>query len=105
LDRKFVNLPNIREAQIRQEKIGEKLFLVRPGKRYKKEDEGHLRAQITKTIYDDSHIEIEYVDDIERTARGKLRFVVSSILAEDVVGYGVLPPPSLSALAGGGIDR
>ena len=105
LDRIFENLPNIREAQIRQEKIGEILFLVRPGKRYKKEDEARLRAQIAKTIYDGSHIEIEYVDDIERTARGKLRFVVSSIPAEDVVGYEVLPPPSLSALAGGGIDR
>ena len=71
---------------------------------YTKEDEIQLRAEIERTIYDGSQISIEYVDEIERTARGKLRFVVSSVPAEDVVGYKVLPPPSLSALGNGDND-
>jgi hypothetical protein len=57
-----------------------------------------LRDAIKNTIHDDSHITIEYVDEIMRTENGKLRYVVSSVPAKDVVGYEVLPPPSLSAL-------
>jgi phenylacetate-CoA ligase len=104
LDRIFYNLPNVREAQVRQDTIGEIKFLIRPGAMYKKEDEIRLLAEIEKTIYDGSHIAVEYVDEVERTARGKLRFVVSSVPAEDVVGYEVLPPPSLSALGNGDAD-
>jgi phenylacetate-CoA ligase len=104
LDRIFVNLPNVREAQIRQDAVGEIQFLVRRGVLYTKEDEIQLRAEIERTIYDGTQISIEYVDEIERTARGKLRFVVSSVPAEDVVGYKVLPPPSLSALGNGDND-
>jgi hypothetical protein len=91
-------------VQIRQDKLGEIQFLIRPEALYKKEDEIRLRAEIEKTIYDGSHITIEYVDEIERTARGKLRFVVSTVPAEDVVGYEILPPPSMSALGSSGVD-
>lgn len=104
LDRIFVSFPNVREAQIRQDKSGEILFLVRTGTHYTKEDEKRLRDAINNTILDGSHIAIEYVDEIERTKNGKLRCVVSSVPAEDVVGYEVLPPPSLSALKSDGVD-
>jgi len=50
LDRIFVNLPNVREAQIRQDAVGEIQFLVRRGVLYTKEDEIQLRAEIERTI-------------------------------------------------------
>jgi phenylacetate-coenzyme A ligase PaaK-like adenylate-forming protein len=104
LDRIFYNVRNVHEAQIRQDKVGEIKVLVRPGALYKTEDELRLRTEIEKTIHDGSQITIEYVDEVERTARGKLRFVVSTVSAEDVVGYEVLPPPSLSALENRGVS-
>jgi phenylacetate-CoA ligase len=100
LDRILFCLRNIREAQIRQEKIGEILVLVRRGADYTRKDENLLRAEIVKTIHDDSKVKIEYVDEIERTASGKLRFVVSSVAAEDVAGYELLPPPQMPASSG-----
>ena len=75
LDRIVFGFQNIREAQIRQAVIGEIQVLVQPGAGYTKEDENLLRAAIKKTIHDDSKVTIDYVDEIERTASGKLRFV------------------------------
>jgi len=102
LDRIVFGFQNIREAQIRQAVIGEIQVLVQPGAGYTKEDENLLRAAIKKTIHDDSKVTIDYVDEIERTASGKLRFVLSTVEAEDVVGYEVLPPPQMSALESAG---
>ena len=94
----FFHFPSIREAQIRQEKIGDIRFLINRGRSYAKEDEVRLRKEIVKWVRDGSKITIEYVDVIERTKRGKLRLVVSSVPAEEAAGFEVLPPPSLSAL-------
>ncbi len=104
LDRIFNGFPNIKEAQIRQDKVGEIIFLVRVSAHYTKEEEKRLRDVIGKTISDGSRIAIEYVDEIPRTKNGKLRCVVSSLPAEDVVGYEVLPPPRMSALESDGVD-
>jgi phenylacetate-CoA ligase len=98
LDRIFYDFPNVHEAQIRQEKVGEIRFLVRRGAHYANEDDNRLRAEIAKWIRDGSKISIEYVDEIERTAMGKLRYVVSSVAPEEAAGHEVLPPPALSAL-------
>jgi phenylacetate-CoA ligase len=104
LDRIFFGFPNIIEAQIRQERIGEIQILVHAGNSYTKEDEALFRENIAKTIHDGSKIIIDYVDEIERTARGKLRLVVSSVPADEVVGYELLPPPRLSELERGAGD-
>jgi hypothetical protein len=98
LDRIFYRFPNITEAQIRQERIGEIRVLVRRGANYAKEEEESLRAEIAKTIQDGTKVVIDYVDEIERTASGELRFAVSSVAAEDVAGYELFPPPQMSAL-------
>jgi phenylacetate-CoA ligase len=98
LDRIFFRFPNIIEAQIRQERIGEIRVLVRRGASYAREEEESLRTEIAKTIHDGTKVVIDYVDEIGRTASGKLRFVVSSVAAEDVAGYELLPPPQMSAL-------
>jgi phenylacetate-CoA ligase len=102
LDRIFFGFLNIREAQIRQAKIGEIQVLVQAGAGYTKADESLLRAAIANTIHDDTKVTIDYVDEIERTASGKLRFVLSTVEAEDVAGYEVLPPPQMSALESAG---
>jgi phenylacetate-CoA ligase len=98
LDRIFYGLSNVREAQIRQERVGEIRFIVRRGVNYGSEDDARLRAEIATWIRDESKIVIEYVEEIERTERGKLRFVVSTVLVEETTGYELLPPPALLAL-------
>jgi phenylacetate-CoA ligase len=52
----FLKFPTIREAQIRQEKIGEIRFLVRRGTHYTKEDDTRLRGEIANKIRDGSKI-------------------------------------------------
>ncbi len=94
----FLKFPTIREAQIRQEKIGEIRFLVRRGTHYTKEDETRLLVDIASKIRDGSKISIEYVDEIERTARGKLRMVVSSVPAEETAGYMAINAPTIMEL-------
>jgi hypothetical protein len=93
-----VKFPSAREAQIRLEKVGEIRFLVRRGTSYTEEDDRRLRTEIGKWIQDGSKISIEHVDEIERTARGKLRFVVSSVPAKEAAEYRLPPPPALLAL-------
>jgi phenylacetate-CoA ligase len=91
----FNEFPTVLEAQIRQEIIGEIRILVRRGANYTKKDEKRLLAEIQRWINDGSIIAIEYVDEIERTARGKLRMVVSLVPAEDAAGYKLFSPPVL----------
>ena len=53
-------------------------------------------------VNDRLKIAIDYVDEIERTERGKLRLIARSVPPEDVVGRELLPPLRLSALENGG---
>jgi phenylacetate-CoA ligase len=92
----FYGFPTVHEAQIRQEKIGEVRFLIRRGEDYSNEDEKRLRASIARYIQDGSKISVEYVDDIERTERGKLRFVVSTVSAGEAAEYDVPLPSALT---------
>jgi phenylacetate-CoA ligase len=79
LDHIFKDMVLIREAQIRQEKIGEIVVLVVPGEGYGKTDETVLLEEIAKRLGNDTGVSIEYMKSLERTRAGKLRFVVSSL--------------------------
>jgi len=79
LDHIVKDMVNVRECQIVQEEKGAIQFRVVRGNSYSKRDEEKLRAESAKRLGDDMRIDIVYVDALERTDRGKLRFVVSRL--------------------------
>ena len=70
---------NIREAQICQRSSGDLLIRVVPSDRYTDADERTLLSETRLRVGESVEIEIARVEKIERTANGKLRFVVSEV--------------------------
>ena len=79
LDHIFKDLVNVREAQIRQSYPGRMTLCVVRGPHYGQGDEQRLRNETAKRVGDQVEFEIEYVEALPRTSRGKLRFVVSEM--------------------------
>ena len=79
LDHIFKNLINIREAQIYQSQKGKIELRIVKGQCYTDRDEQELLKETHKRVGDDMEIIVRYVDAIERTSAGKLRFVVSEL--------------------------
>lgn len=77
----FKDLVGIREAQIRQSKPGEITVIIVKSSRYQNSDEVEMRRQFASRLGPNMEIKTSYVDTIERTKRGKLRFVVNEIPA------------------------
>jgi phenylacetate-CoA ligase len=80
LDHIFKDLVHIREAQIHQQEKGNVTFIVVKGDGYdENEEESRLLAEARKRLGTDLDILIKYVDQIERSRTGKLRFVISDL--------------------------
>lgn len=79
MDHIFKDMINIREAQIYQRQAGEITIRVVRGARYTNADEARLLGEARKRVGAGADISIEYVESIERSKTGKLRFVISEI--------------------------
>jgi phenylacetate-CoA ligase len=79
LDHVFKDLVHVREAQLYQETPGAMIVRVVKGPAYADADERRLKAELVKRVGDDVEFTIEYRHQLERTPRGKLRFVVSRL--------------------------
>lgn len=79
LDHIFKDCVHVKEAQIVQEEVGQMTVKVVRGDEFQETDEEQLRQEIQQRVGDFLDYEIQYVDQIERTARGKLRFVISKV--------------------------
>ena len=79
MDHVFKDLVNIREAQIYQRVPGEIIIRIVPGDKYANNDEEELLRQTRKRVGKDTGITLKYVDSLERSKTGKLRFVVSEL--------------------------
>jgi phenylacetate-CoA ligase len=77
LDHAFKDLTNAREAQIRQRSREHVVVHVVPGPDWSSQDEERLIREMRLRLGDELRLEVAYVERIERTASGKLRFVVS----------------------------
>ena len=79
LDHIFKNARNIRECQIIQEKIDYFVFRVVPDQGYDDTVAQKLLEEAWRRLGEDVTIEIQLVDEIERTSRGKFRSVISKV--------------------------
>lgn len=86
MDHIFKDLLSIREAQIYNERPGKIVYRIVRGKDYGPQDEQRLLEETRLRLGDLVSIRIEYVDRIERSRTGKLRFVVSDIPDGRTVG-------------------
>lgn len=72
-------LRNVVECQVYQKVPGEIDIRVVRGSNYAEADDAVILYEARKRVGDDTKITIKYVDTIERTRNGKVRFVVSDI--------------------------
>jgi phenylacetate-CoA ligase len=79
LDFIFKPLNTVVESQIIQESIDQILIKIVPMTGYSPEDEKLLRGMVSKYIGKSINVKIELVKSIERTANGKIRYVISKV--------------------------
>lgn len=79
MDHIFKDMVNIRESQVFQETPEAVVFRVVKGDQYTQQDEELLLHEARKRLGDEIRITVDYVTELERSPRGKLRFVISKI--------------------------
>jgi len=79
LDHIFKAMIHIKEAQIYQKEIGKAEFRVVKGENYTQKDEEQLKHEIVEKLGKEFQYEIVYVPKIEKSKRGKLKFVVNEV--------------------------
>lgn len=82
LDHIFKDLTAISEAQIYQRVPGAITVRVVRGNHYTHADEERLLAELRKRLGNHGEVTLEYLNALERSKTGKLRFVVSEIPAQ-----------------------
>ncbi len=86
LDHIFKDMVNIKECQIFQERVERVVFRVVRGKEYTGKNEKMLLHEARTRIGNQIVIDIDYVEAIERTSQGKLRFVISKVPGAQIQG-------------------
>lgn len=79
LDHAFKDMVNVRESQLYQPNRSEIVVRVVRGREYGERDEETLLLAIRSRIGSGMAIKVEYVDSLERSPTGKLRFVMSEL--------------------------
>ncbi len=79
LDHMFKDCVNVRTVQVRQERAGFITILMVKGDGYGPQDEATFREQVRYVLGGEMDYEIQYVEEIPKTGRGKHRLVVSSL--------------------------
>ena len=79
MDHIFKDMQNIREAQIVQKIPGEINYLIVRGNNFTDDDHRQLLHETKRRLGDDISVIIDYVDNIEKSNNGKLRFVVNEL--------------------------
>lgn len=79
MDHLFKDMVHIKEAQLVQKEKGKVIFRIVKNPEYTKADEEKLKAETSLRIGDQIDVNIDYVDKIDKSGRGKLRFVLNEI--------------------------
>jgi len=78
LDHIFKDMVNIKEAQIVQKKYNEIILKIVKGENYTEKDERMLYSEVAQRL-SGINIVIDYIDRVQRSKNGKLRFVLSEL--------------------------
>ena len=84
-DEIFRETPHVHEAQIRQERAGAIELRIVRGDGYTAADEESLLSVARARFGEDTDVSVTYVEKLERSANGKLRFVVSMLSQAEAV--------------------
>jgi phenylacetate-CoA ligase len=79
MDHVFKDMVNVREAQIRQTRPGAITICVVRMPAYSEADDDAILRETKKRLGDGTELRLQYVEQLERSPIGKLRFVVSEI--------------------------
>lgn len=79
LDHIFKDMIAVREAQLFQDEPGKVQFRIVRAPEYSANDEKRLLLAARQMIGNKAAIRIDYVDNLERSATGKLRFVINKL--------------------------
>jgi phenylacetate-CoA ligase len=79
LDESLKDMVSIREAQIYQDTPGVLHLRVAKAATYTAADQAQLLRELDQRIGGQAEVHLEYVEHVERTPRGKLRFVISTL--------------------------
>lgn len=79
MDWVFKDALNVREAQVYQPKDGSIIIYVVRSNGFSLDDELKLKALLREYIGTENKVRFEYVERIQRTKSGKLRFVISEV--------------------------
>jgi phenylacetate-CoA ligase len=86
LDQIHEFVPNMERCQLVQRKIGEVTVRVQPRPGFNQADVAELVRQLRKRLGSSTAIEIERVENLELTATGKQRFIVSEVEIDRLTG-------------------
>lgn len=86
LDHMFKDMVNIRECQVYQYRNGTVVFRIVRGDNYRAKDERILHDEARVRLGSGLQIAFDYVTQIPRTKRGKLRFVISELASARIRG-------------------
>lgn len=75
----FKPLDSIEESQIVQTDLDRILVRIVPGGAFGEKDRHHLLRELRARLGEDMRIEVEMVDELPRTSRGKFKWVVSQV--------------------------
>lgn len=75
----FKGMVNVRESQLVQKGSDQLHLSLVPSSKYSKEDEAKILGRIRTYLGNEMRVEINYVDRIKRSPRGKLRYVISAV--------------------------
>ncbi|MGE0055897.1 MAG: phenylacetate--CoA ligase family protein [Hyphomicrobium sp.] len=78
-DHVFRGQVNIRAAQIHQSEVGAIDVLIVKGERYSREDEANILDGFRLRVGKNTDVRLHYVDEVQRAASGKTRFVISDV--------------------------
>ncbi|MDZ7400719.1 MAG: hypothetical protein ONB37_11190 [candidate division KSB1 bacterium] len=79
LDHLFKDSLNVREAQLIQNSVNELIIRIVCREGYSKKDEMLIEKEARLRLGDEIKLVFDYVDQIERSANGKFRFVISNL--------------------------
>ena len=88
MDHIFKDMIHIKECQIFQDCAERVFFRVVRSEKYTQKDEQMLLNEAVKRLGDQIKIEIVYVEKLERSARSKLRFVISKVPGAQINNIG-----------------